>query len=122
MSLLCSARGRASVRVTTPTRCLVPGATDQSSDPTDATVVTRALEAFHTTIPSPGVAADASTTSSWLAWIAAASPVYVTSAVEAVVPLTNDSFSRRRAIMRFARTRYAAYVVPAAGASRPDTG
>ena len=103
----------------TPTRCLVPGATDQSSDPTEATVVTRAPEAFQTTMPRPGVAAEASTTSSWPAWMAVASPEYVMSAVEAVVPLTKDSFSRRRATWRFARTRYAAYVVPAAGASRP---
>src|ERR1700758_1734170 len=109
MSLVWSAGGSASARVRTPTRCLVPGATDQSSEPTEATVVTRAPDPFHTAMPRLGEAADASTMSSWLAWIAAASPGYVTAAVEAVVPVTKDSFSSRRAICRFARTRYAAY-------------
>jgi len=64
--------GGAVVDVAMPTSAtrFVPGATDQSSDPTEATVVTRAPEAFQTTMPSPGVAAEASTTSSWLAWMA----------------------------------------------------
>ena len=74
MSLFCrSGAGSVSRRVMMPTRCFVPGATDQSSAPTEATVVTRRRIAFETTTPRPGLAALASTTSSWFPPTAAGS-------------------------------------------------